>query len=380
MAYLLHVIAREVPANDAEVFTFLEQVAGHTVSMAPSQQLKSFRDAALKLFPCLTSYGADDARIEECPWADGPLGENFRGGYGTIAIARRHGEVLPHLLRVASDLGVTVADQQNGAVHRPQSFQVVLEGPLEGVDVEVAAKQLAELMNQPLPQMVQLLNSGRRTLVKKGLTRAQGEIYVNALRERASCRATVSPEPRKPAATPARPKAPAAPANAAAPVAVPEQPAHAGLEPDEPMFKAAESQRIAAATVVGSIALLVLGLVLRVKSPFLMPAAVAMGVLGVIAVFQLGQALESSLFRMVRFAPLALVPGIGTLLVAWTYFRAAGALKEQGLTTGNGLLAAGEVRQLGGLDEKAMLPSIKILSGVLAVAVVAGLVSAPYGH
>jgi len=375
MSYTLHVIAREVPADDADVFPFLEQVAGHTVSMAPSQQLKSFRDAALRMFPCLTSYGPADSGIDDCPWADGPLGDNFKGGYGTVAIARRHSEVIPHLIRIASDLGVTVADEQNGSVHRPQAFQVVLEGPLDGVEVDVAARKLAELMNQPLPQMVQLLHSGRRTLVKKGLTRAQGDIYVTALRERASCRATVVPEPRKgakPAASPARAKAPAA-----APAA---DHIGGGIEAGDALFKAAEAQRLAAIAVAGQVALAVLVWVLRIKSPILMPVLLAMGVLGVFAVIQLGQALESNWFRMLRFAPVALVPGLGTLVVAWTYFRAAGVLKEAGLTTRNALLSAGEVRELGGLDEKAMLPSIKITLGLLAVAAIVGLVSSPYGH
>lgn len=380
MTYMLHVIAREVPADDADVFPFLEQVAGHTVSMAPSQQLKSFRDAALRLFPCLTSYGKADPAIEDCPWADGPLGDNFKGGYGTVSIARRHGEVIPHLLRIASDLGVTVADEQNGSVHRPQAYQVVLEGPLEGVDVEAAARKLAELMNQPLPQMVQLLHSGRRTLVKKGLTRAQGEIYVHALRERANCRATVVAEPARKTG-PARPKASAPErARAAQPAAVPEQDAYSGIEANDAHFKAAEAQRLAAVAALGQVVLLVVVAALRIKSPFLMPMLLALGVLGVISVIQMGEALETSGLRLLRFALPAIVPVLGTLLVAWTYFRAAGVLKGAGLTTGNGLLSMAEVRELGGLEEKAMLPSIKTILALLAVAAVAGLFSAPYGR
>lgn len=380
MTYLLHIVAREVPANDAEVLPFLEQIAGATMSIAPSQQLKSFRDAILKLFPCLTSYAAGDKAIDECPWADGPLADNFKGGYGSVAISRRHDEVIPHVLRIASDLGVTVVDEQNGAVHRPLAYQVVLEGPLEGVEIEVAATQLAELMNQPLPQMVLLLHSRRRTLVKKGLTRAQADIYVTALRERASCRASVSPEPRKSSAKAAPPVAPkpapmapgASPVRAAPAPAAPifDQPAIVGIEPDESMFKTAESQRMAAAALVGSIALLLLVMVLRLKSPFLMSFAVAMNVLGAIAVVRLGQAMGSSLLRTLVFALIALVPGAGTLMVGWTYFRAAGVLKENGLTTRNSLLDADEVRELGGRE--GMLPSTKLLLALLVLAAAGG--------
>lgn len=375
MTYLLHIVAREVPANDSEVLPFLEQIAGATISIAPSQQLKSFRDAILKLFPCLTSYGAGDKAIDTCPWADGPMADNFKGGYGSVAIARRHDEVIPHVLRIASDLGVTVVDEQNGAVHRPQAYQVVLEGVVEGVEVEVAATQLAELMNQPLPQMVLLLHSRRRTLVKKGLTRAQAEVYVTALRERASCRASVSPEPRKSSAKAAPHVAGKAPvqAPAAQPVRAPQaqqvpifdQPTIVGIEPDDKMFKAAESQRMAARALAISIAVLLIVMVLRLNSPYLISLAVAMHVLGAVSVFQLGQATGSSLFRFV-LAPLALVPGVGTLLAAWTYFRAAGVLKENGLTTRNSLLDADEVRELGGRE--GMLPSTKLLLALLVLA------------
>jgi len=373
MTYLLHIVAREVPANDAEVLPFLEQIAGATISIAPSQQLKSFRDAILKLFPCLSSYGAGDKAVDECPWADGPLADNFKGGYGSVAITRRHDEVIPHVLRIASDLGVTVVDEQNGAVHRPLAYQVVLEGPLEGVEIEVAATQLAELMNQPLPQMVLLLHSRRRTLVKKGLTRAQADVYVTALRERASCRASVSPEPRKSNAKAAPKAASAPPVRTAQPQPQPapsfDQPAFVGIEPDDNMFKAAESQRMAARALTISFVLLLLVIVLRLKSPYLVSLVLAMNVLGAIAVFQLGQATGSSLFRLV-LAPLALVPGVGSLLAAWSYFRAASVLKENGLITGNSLLDADEVRELGGRE--GMLPSTKLLIALLVLAAAGG--------
>jgi len=106
----------------------------------------------------------------------------------------------------------------------------------------------------------------------------------------------------------------------------------------------------------------------------------AIGVLGIISVVQLEQALESSGFRKLASAVISLVPVLGTLLVAWTYFRAAGVLKEAGLTSGNGLLSAGDVRSLGGLDEKAMLPSLKIALTLLLGAAIVGAMLMPKGH
>lgn len=340
MSYLLHVIAREVSPDDAEVFTFLKETAGHTVSMAPSQQLKNFRDAALRLFAGGIS-----------PWADAAFADNFRGGYGRVEIAHRHDEVIPQLLRLGSDLGLTMVDEQKGSVHRPLAYQVVLEGPLDGVAVDVAARQLAALMNQAPEQMLALLHSRRRTLVKKGLTRTQGEVYVAALRERASCRATVTLEPRRPAAPPAAMA----------------QPEHEGSAPDDVMYRSAEAQRIAAMALASSVVLLVLAVVVRLNLLLLLPAFAAVTMLGAVAVIRRGAA---------RFAPLALVPGIGSLLVGWTYLAACGDLCERGLTVGNALLDADEVRALGGLDEKAMLPSSKIMLAALLLAVAGGLFAA----
>jgi len=228
-------------------------------------------------------------------------------------------------------------------------------------------------MNQPLPQMVLLLHSRRRTLVKKGLTRAQADVYVTALRERASCRASVSPEPRKSNAKAVPKAASAPPVRTAQPQPQPatsfDQPAFVGIEPDDNMFKAAESQRMAARALTISFALLLLVIVLRLKSPYLVSLVLAMNVLGAIAVFQLGQATGSSLFRLV-LAPLALVPGVGSLLAAWSYFRAASVLKENGLITGNSLLDADEVRELGGRE--GMLPSTKLLIALLVLAAAGG--------
>jgi len=61
-----------------------------------------------------------------------------------------------------------------------------------------------------------------------------------------------------------------------------------------------------------------------------------------------------------------LIPGPGTLMVVWTYFRAARVLKENGLTTRNSLLDADEVRELGGRE--GMLPSTKTLLALLVLA------------
>jgi hypothetical protein len=149
-----------------------------------------------------------------------------------------------------------------------------------------------------------------------------------------------------------------------------DQPEIVGIEPDEQMFQAAESQRMAAASLVGSMVLLVLFMVLRIKSPFMMSFALAMSALGAMAVIRLAQAIGSGLLRTLVFAMLAFVPGPGTLMVAWTYFRAAGVLKENGLTTRNSLLDADEVRELGGRD--GMLPSTKLLLALLVLAAVGG--------
>jgi len=190
MSYQMQLASVATPAVDMDVFPFMNKLRADAGEQPPSALLKRFHDTLAALFP-------------DTPWADG----HFAGDAGRMTVVRRRKVVVPHVLYIAGELGLTVIDNQSGEVHRPPSYQVVLEGPAEGVDLGDAATRLAALMRKPVTEMLALLSGGRRTVVKKGVSRFVAEQYSHALRERAGCRTTLAhesgPAPREKPPAPA---------------------------------------------------------------------------------------------------------------------------------------------------------------------------------
>ena len=177
MSYQMQLASVVTPAEDLDVFPFMNKLRQEAGEQPPSALLKRFHDALAALFP-------------DTPWADG----HFAGDAGRLTVVRRRKVVVPHVLYIAGELGLTVVDNQSGEIHRPPSYQVVLEGPAEGVELGDAAARLAALMRKPVTEMLALLSGGRRTVVKKGVTRFVAEQYASALREKAGCRTTLAHE------------------------------------------------------------------------------------------------------------------------------------------------------------------------------------------
>lgn len=190
MSYQLQLASVAAPEADLEVFPLMNRLRQEAGDRPPSAMLVRFRDALSALFP-------------DTPWSEA----HYAGDAARLTLVRRHAEVVPHALYLAGELGLTVVDNQSGEVHRPPTYQVVLEGPAEGVDPGNAAGRLAALTRKPVAEMLPLLSGGRRTVVKKGVPCFQARQYAAALRERAGCRATLAIEPG-PAARP-QPPAPA---------------------------------------------------------------------------------------------------------------------------------------------------------------------------
>jgi hypothetical protein len=215
MSYQIQLASVSTPDVDLHVFPFmnkLRQEAGH---QPPSALLQRFHDSLAALFP-------------DTPWSD----SHYAGDAGRLTVTRRRKVVVPHVLYLAGELGLTVVDNQSGEIHRPPTYQVVLEGPAEGVELGDAAQRLAALMRKPVTEMLALLSGGRRTVVKKGIFRYQAEQYVKALHERAGCRTTLAQEP----GPVAHPKPPA-PAPVLAPIAPP------AVQPAMPPMSSAAAKR-----------------------------------------------------------------------------------------------------------------------------------------
>ncbi|MGW8390415.1 hypothetical protein [Pseudoduganella sp. HUAS MS19] len=215
MTYQLQLAAVAAPESDLDVFPFMNKLRQEAGDKPPSALLQRFHQALATLFP-------------DSPWSE----SHYCGDAGRLTLARRSKEVVPHVLFLASELGLTVVDNQSGEVHRPPRYQVVLEGPAPGVELGDAASRLAALMRKPVTEMLALLSGGRRTVVKKGVLRAQARQYVAALKEHAGCHATLALEAgqaERPAPPPPTPAAAPAPLSLQKPAAAKAAPAAAGL-------------------------------------------------------------------------------------------------------------------------------------------------------
>ena len=75
----------------------------------------------------LCSYADDDPEMENCPWADGPMIQNFASKMGMVAIVySRADELVPFILEKALALDIIVADGQSERIYRPsESVQMV---------------------------------------------------------------------------------------------------------------------------------------------------------------------------------------------------------------------------------------------------------------
>lgn len=377
MSYQLQLASVPTPEGDLDVFAFMNKLRQDAGSLPASPLLKRFHDGLLAQFP-------------DQPWSDG----HYAGEAGRLTLARRSSEVLPHVLYLAAELGLTVVDNKSGEVHRPPTYQVVLEGPAHGLEVIDAATQLAALLRKPVAETVALLSGGRRTVVKKGVSRFQAMQYAAALRDRGGCRATLAAEPGpvprgKPVPAPA---APPPAARAAAPLALAESPAASPYlapaaaldtegeapENDAELFQVAEGVRMNVssiglsflhgaliwnhASLPGTISYIVTSILsiygMRCMMTGLGFSAVARNaVLPLCAVITvLGSAF--SLTQKPLLLVLFMVLGLASFVV-WIVLivKSVRRLKQAGMSLGLFGASKYDVRRLGGLDEEARLPS-----------------------
>jgi hypothetical protein len=132
MSYTVDLIVGPVSANDKkaweEIKVLRESYYDDAREKAPA--LVALHSALTVRYPCLCSYADDDPRVDESPWADGPMINNFSHEMGMLAISfSRADEVVPFIVREANALGITVADGQSGAIFRPGTERKTAKKP-----------------------------------------------------------------------------------------------------------------------------------------------------------------------------------------------------------------------------------------------------------
>ncbi|SFG22735.1 hypothetical protein SAMN05518865_109271 [Duganella sp. CF458] len=377
MNHQLQLASVAAPESDLDVFPFMNKLRQEAGDQPPSAVMTRFYDALAALFP-------------DTPWSDG----HFAGDAGRMTVTHRRNEVMPHVLHLAGEFGLTVVDNHSGEVHRPAIYQVVLEGPAPGVELGDAAHRLAAVMSKPITEMLRLLSGGRRTVVKKGVLRTQAQFYVDALKERAGCHATlilesgraVHPAPPPPSPPPARP-APVKQAAAATGLSLeaaeakpampplsrrePEPEPHAAADSgaDPRLFMLADGLRL---TVYATVLYLAAAYFIRSMAGWPKTVmALGVTVVAMVAVYRLSKGAGSNIVMRILAMVFIIIPLANILVLVLLIRRGKVALRENEIGAGWFGASFDDIVRLRG-GSTAILPSTLI--GLFAALGVAGMV------
>jgi len=122
MSYTLLLITTPLPIKDDDAWVVIEKLQegyfGDDREKSPV--LEKLHSQLTNEYPCLSSYEDNDAKIEDCPWADGPMINNFAHDMGSLAIIfEAVDDVVPFVIDEALALGISVADPQKWEIIRP---------------------------------------------------------------------------------------------------------------------------------------------------------------------------------------------------------------------------------------------------------------------
>jgi len=124
MSYNVYLLVGQLPPNDGEVWEKIGQLQesyyGDEREMAP--ELVALHTTLTAKYPCLSSLSlsGDHEGMENSPWADGPMLNNFKHEMGMLAMTfSQLDEVMPFVVSSANKHGVAVADQQLEMIFRP---------------------------------------------------------------------------------------------------------------------------------------------------------------------------------------------------------------------------------------------------------------------
>lgn len=115
MSYTVTVVVPPVPSKDAEAWDSVKELAD--LKGARPQVLQALHDRLVARFPCISTLRDD--QVDDGVWADGPLIDDFGHRTAVLGVSTRLNEVLPFVVKTATDLDLVVFDPQEGKIHRP---------------------------------------------------------------------------------------------------------------------------------------------------------------------------------------------------------------------------------------------------------------------
>lgn len=122
MSFTLDLILTDVPEENGAAWKYIEELREeyYEDNSSAHEKLIALHKILTDKYPCLCSYEDDDPEMENSPWADGPMLNNFASKMGMLAILySRADELFPFILENALLLDITVADGQSEKIYRP---------------------------------------------------------------------------------------------------------------------------------------------------------------------------------------------------------------------------------------------------------------------
>ena len=115
MSYTVAIVVPPVPADDRAAWTGLDALVEEEGERP--RVFQELHDRLTAAYPCICSL--PDDQVDDGVWSDGPLINNFGHRAAVLGISfSRVEEVLPILVKTATDLGLIVFDWQTNLIHR----------------------------------------------------------------------------------------------------------------------------------------------------------------------------------------------------------------------------------------------------------------------
>ena len=125
MSWVVEIVSGEVPAETNAAWEFLEDVREEDELREerpePSPEMFALYRRLTARYPCIMEDPSS-------PWSDGPLINNFGDKISAVGIVTsRIEEALHFVIESATDMGFTVFDGGDEAIHRPKGWRPSLE-------------------------------------------------------------------------------------------------------------------------------------------------------------------------------------------------------------------------------------------------------------
>jgi hypothetical protein len=202
MSYTIDIVVSPVPVEKRLAWDFvasLKERDDDDETKAPA--LITLHKALTSVYPCLSSYADDDPAVENCAWTDGPMVDNLGGELATLGLRTSGdlGEVRALVVRIATHLGLTVFDPQEGMIHRPSpavptgnTYYVVVRGIRDGFTKQQVVSTLVKLFKRDEAQIRGIFDV-KYAYVKKRLGLLEALVYQGVL-AKAGCATAIGPE------------------------------------------------------------------------------------------------------------------------------------------------------------------------------------------